>query len=216
MFAETPLSASLASLSRFFVSDSTMQETLDRVADLCRQAIPAAAIVGLTMMIEGRPRTAVFTDPTSPEIDQAQYDTGEGPCLDAYRNNVVNRIPDVLADGPWPAFRAAAADHGIRSTLSMPLTVHRGMLGALNLYSLIPAGFTSDDEETASQFAAHAAVVLANANAYWDARQLGERLDQAMQARAIIEQAKGILMVSDRCSADDAFNTPVVASQRET
>jgi len=215
MFGEMPLAASLAALSRFFVSDSTMQETLDRVADLCRQAVPAAAFVGITMMVEHQPRTAVFTDPASPEIDQSQYEIDEGPCLDAFRAGVINRIFDTLDDGPWPAFRAAAVDHGIRSTLSLPLSIERRNVGALNLYSPVPYGFSTRDEENAAQFAGHAAVVLANANAYWDARQLSERLDQAMQARAVIEQAKGVLMGAQHCTADEAFDLLVKASQRE-
>jgi GAF domain-containing protein len=215
MFGESPLNESLATLSRFFVSDSTMQETLDRVTDLCQRAIPAAEFVGITMMVEGRARTAIYTDPTSPEIDQAQYDSGEGPCLDAYRHNKHFGIADTDADGPWPQFRKAAAAHGIRSTLSLPLSGDRRAVGALNLYSKAVNGFSAHDEQTGQQFAAHAAVVLANATAYWDAKAFSERLDQSMQARAIIEQAKGILMGAQRCTGDQAFDLLVKASQRE-
>ncbi len=60
-----------------------------------------------------------------------------------------------------------------------------------------------------------AAVALANAQAYWDAYQLGVDLRTAMQSRAVIEQAKGMLMATQRCSADEAFQILVRASQRE-
>jgi len=212
---ESPLGESLGSLSRFFISDSTMQETLDRVASICDHTVAPAEFVGITMMVEGRPRTAVFTDPASPEIDQAQYDSGDGPCLQAYRENHMTRIFDTLEDGPWAEFRAAAAGHGIRSTISLPLPGAAGALGALNLYARTPGAFSEHDEEITAQFAAHAAVVLANAGAYWDARELSERLDQSMAARAIIEQAKGILMAAQHCTADEAFALLVKASQRE-
>jgi GAF domain-containing protein len=211
----SPLQASLAALSRFFVSDSTLEATLQRVSELCQQAVPSAHFVGITLMIEGRPRTAIYTDETSPEIDQAQYDSGTGPCLDAYRNNEVNRIESTLADGPWQEFRKAAFGRGILSTLSLPMAVDHRAVGALNLYSTQERGFGRDDEETASAFASHAAVVLANADAYWDARGLSQRLDQAMQSRAVIEQAKGILMARQQCNADEAFDILVKASQRE-
>ena len=69
--------------------------------------------------------------------------------------------------------------------------------------------------EVGLQFAAHAAIVLANSQAYWDAHQLSEDLLQAMKSRATIEQAKGILMGAQRCSADEAFQILVRASQRE-
>ena len=58
--------------------------------------------------------------------------------------------------------------------------------------------------------------MLVNASAYWQATQLGEQLSQAMQSRAVIEQAKGILMArSPQMTADDAFELLRKASQRE-
>src|SRR5690349_22392141 len=109
---DSPLAESLAALSRFFVGDSTVQETLDRVADLTLEAVPSADLAGITMIVEGRERTAVFTDETAPEIDQAQYDAGTGPCLDAFNENRITEIPSTREPGPWPEFRAAASQHG--------------------------------------------------------------------------------------------------------
>jgi len=114
---------SLAALTRFLVGDATMHDTLTRVAELAVKAVPPAAFAGLSMLVEDRVQTAVFTDPTSPEIDQAQYDAGDGPCLAAFRSGVVTEIPSTVTDGPWPEFRRAAAAHGILSTLSLPMVV---------------------------------------------------------------------------------------------
>jgi GAF domain-containing protein len=213
--SESPLSESLSELSRFFVGDGTVEETLVRVAELTVDAIPAAGLVGLTLVVEGRNRTAVFTDPTSPEIDQAQYDAGEGPCLDAMRDAEIYGIDSTKEDGPWPAFRAAALAHGIHSTLSLPLVVDKWSIGAMNLYSYEPYGFGPADREAGSVFAGQAAIVLANARAYWDAQSLSERLGEAMRSRAVIEQAKGMLMAAQRCDEDQAFALLVQASQRE-
>ena len=41
------------------------------------------------MLVEGKARTAVFTDDAAPEIDSAQYETGIGPCLDSFRHQAV-------------------------------------------------------------------------------------------------------------------------------
>ena len=62
---------------------------------------------------------------------------------------------------------------------------------------------------------AEAAIVLANAQAYWDAFSLSERLGEAMHSRAVIEQAKGMLMAAQHCHEDTAFELLVRASQRE-
>ncbi len=75
----------------------------------------------------------------APEIDSAQYETGIGPCLDAFRHQEVFRIDDTTKDDRWPPFSEAAAAHGIHSTVSLPLVANHEGLGALNLYSRSPA-----------------------------------------------------------------------------
>jgi len=208
------LSKGLDAMSRFFVGDDTLEETLQRVSDLACDAV-SADMVGLTMLVEGRARTAVFTDDTALAIDSAQYDTGSGPCLDAFRNQQVYRIDDMATDARWVPFSEAAAAQGVQSSMSLPLLARHEGVGALNFYSRSPAAFSDDDVEVGMQFATHAAIVLANSQAYWDARQLGLDLIEAMKSRATIEQAKGILMGAQRCTADEAFQVLVRASQRE-
>jgi GAF domain-containing protein len=215
MAPQEPLARSLSALSRFFVGDGTMHETLSRVAHYAEQALPAAAMTGITMLVDGRASTAVFTDEAAPEIDSAQYETGIGPCLDSFRHQRIFRIDDTTKDDRWAPFSDAAAAHGILSTLSIPLIANHEGLGAMNLYSPKPHGFSQEDEDVASQFGVQAAIVLANAQAYWDAHLLSQNLAAAMQSRAVIEQAKGILMGAQRCSADEAFQILVRASQRE-
>jgi GAF domain-containing protein len=212
--ADHAIRQSIAALSGFFVGEGTLGETLTRVSDLACESIEAADLAGITMLVEGRARTAVFTDATSPEIDAAQYETGVGPCLDAFRHQKIYRVESTAADARWPAFSAAAAKQGVRSTLSLPLVAQSEGVGALNLYSR-DGIFTADDEEVGSVFAAQAAIVLANAKAYWDARHLSEQLSEAMQHRAIIEQAKGVVMAGGGRNADEAFQVLVRASQRE-
>jgi GAF domain-containing protein len=213
--AESPLTESLAVLSRFFVGSGTLQDTLHEIATVTVKAIGPADLVGLTMPVEGRPRTAVFTDPASPEVDQAQYDSGEGPCLDALRDRQVHAVESTKEPGAWPAFRAAASAHGILSTLSLPMVMDDIVVGAMNLYSRTDHGFDTADRDDALLFAAQAAIVAANAQAYWDAHDLSTRLGDAMKSRATIEQAKGILMGAQRCSPDEAFDLLRRASQRE-
>jgi GAF domain-containing protein len=215
MAPQDPLSRSLSALSRFFVGDGTLHETLSRVGHFAVEAVPAAAMTGLTMLVDGRARTGVFTDEAAPEIDSAQYETGIGPCLDSFRHQKVFRIDDTTTDDRWRPFSEAAAAFGIRSTLSIPLIANHEGIGALNFYSKAPNGFSTEAEEVASLFGVQAAVVLANAQAYWDAHLLSQNLAAAMQSRAVIEQAKGMLMGAQRCSADEAFQMLVRASQRE-
>jgi len=202
-------------MSRFFVGDSSVRETLQQVSDLACDAVPTADMVGLTMIVDGRPSTAVFTDDATPEIDTAQYESGIGPCLDAFRLRQVFRIDDMERDDQWPQFSAAAAAHGVRSSMSIPVIARHAGVGALNFYSLLAVPFSDDDVHVGMQFATHAAIVLANSQAYWEAHQLSLDLTEAMKSRATIEQAKGVLMAAQRCGPEDAFQVLVRASQRE-
>lgn len=209
------LADSLASLSGLFVADGTLTDTLTQVAHLTVEAVPAGELVGITMPVEGRYRTAVYTDEIAPEVDQAQYETGEGPCLDAVRLQRVTTIESTLEDGEWPEFRRVAATYGVLSTMSFPLSMREKAVGALNVYARHERAFTDTDAESGRHFADRAAVVLANAEAYWNAFELSAQLSEAMESRAVIEQAKGILMGSQRCSSDEAFSVLARASQRE-
>ena len=201
-------------LSRFFISDGTLGDTLLRVAQLACEAVGPADLAGITLLVEGRPRTGVFTDPASPEIAATQYETGNGPCLSAFRDDQIYRVDDTAASGPWPEFRRAAADHGIVATMSIPVSARSESIGALNLYSST-GPFSDGHVEQTQLFAQQAAVVLVNAHVYWDARELNEGLQNAMRSRAAIERAVGILMAQSRCSPEDAFQLLVRASQRE-
>jgi GAF domain-containing protein len=211
---EKAIRESVAVLSEFFVGEGTLGDTLTRVANLAVSCVGPADLAGITMLVEGRVRTAVFTDAESPEVDSAQYETGEGPCLDAFRHQQVYRIGSTVDDTRWPAFSALAASHGIVSTLSLPLVARQEGVGALNLYAR-GGPFSAEDEDLGGIFATQAGIVLANSQAYWDARHLSEQLGQAMQFRAVIEQAKGVLMATGGRNADEAFQLLVRASQRE-
>jgi len=213
--SDAPWAASVVALSRFYIGAATLEETLTRVSELAVEAIEPAEFVGLTMMVEGRKRTAIFTDSESPEIDQSQYDSGEGPCVEAMEKNQTYTIASTLTEARWPAFCRMATEHGIFSTLSLPMMMENGAAGAMNFYARTEGAFDPAIVSQAEPFAAQAAIVLANSHAYWDARALGERLSQAIEYRSTIEQAKGILMATQGCDADAAFDLLVAASQRE-
>jgi GAF domain-containing protein len=124
------------------------------------------------------------------------------------------RIDSTAEERRWPEFAALAAAHGIAATLSVPVAARGESLGALNFYSRT-GPFDDLCTEQAEVFARQSAIVLANAQVYWDARQLGENLQQAMRSRAVIDQAIGILLADGGRTPDEAFQLLVRASQRE-
>lgn len=206
----------LTSLSRFFVGDATVEATLDALARTAVEALPGADLAGMSLWRDGQLGTWAYTDPESPAVDQVQYETGHGPCLDAMRYADVLLVDDTEEEEPrWPRFEEECARHGIRSTVSLPLLVHDESIGGLNLYARTPKAFPVDEVHRARVFAASAAAVAYNSLRYHEAVALGEGLTEAMVSRATIEQAKGILMAQSGIGPEDAFDLLVRASQRE-
>ncbi len=150
----------LHAMSRFLVGDATQRDTLRVVAEVACEALPGADMAGITMLVDGRPATGVFTHDLVPEIDATQYETGVGPCLDAFRDRQVYRIPSIEQDQQWRPFSEVAGAHGVRSTVSLPMVAGSDGVGALNLYSRTAEAFSDEAVEVGMQFANQAAVVL--------------------------------------------------------
>ena len=107
------------------------------------------------------------------------------------------RVPNVEdCSDTYPAFAAACLQHGVHSTLSLPMSAGDVAVGAMNLYARVSDGFNDDDESLALDISAAAGAVLANVSAYWTAFELTQHLNEAMDTRAVIEQAKGVLMAT--------------------
>ena len=208
------LTARRAELVGLLQAEESYEQTLQRLADLACAAIPGCTAGSVTLWREGHPYTVVSTDCLAQEVDNAQYETLEGPCLDASRYGEKYVVRDMAADARWPVFAGVAATKGIRSSLSLPLVVRGTPIGALNLYSSDRDGFQGATE-MGRLFAGQAGVAIANAELYRASRTLADQLQDAMTSRAVIEQAKGVLMAGQRCGPEEAFELLKQASQRE-
>jgi GAF domain-containing protein len=204
----------IESLASVIVGENSFDATLQQVVDLACEAVQGCSMAGITLLSGGGPTTAVATSDLAARIDAIQYRTNSGPCLDAYRRQVLNRVDSTDDDPRWPEFCEGAAAGGIRAILSYPLVVHGDGVGALNLYSMTQFGFDEVAERTGTVFATHASITLANARAYWRTEELRHHLEEALTTRGVIDQAKGVLMAGEGCTADEAFEMLKRLSQR--
>jgi GAF domain-containing protein len=207
-----PLMA-VAELSRIKLSELDLNQVLTRVAELARRAIPGAAEVSVTLVRGGVAETAAYTGEVALALDEKQYDTGYGPCLDAARDKTVHLIHDMAAEKRWPRWTVNAVTQGVTGSLSVGMPVEDAVSGALNIYAVEPGALDEDDIALARTFAGYAAVALANANLYTTTAKLASQMAEAMESRAVIEQAKGILIAQQRVTADEAFDILIRASQ---
>ena len=209
---EARLIEAIRQMASFSIVDNVLPDILHRVAVLANATLEQSSFVGLTMWIDGKLQTPAFTDEAAPELDSAQYTTGIGPCVDAYRDGANYGIPATRFDARWRPFSEACLTHGVLSTLSIAIITAGDPVGALNFYSHIERAFDDDDETLATAFADQAGIAIANARAYWNVRTLSEQLTQALESRVVIEQAKGLLM-STGMTSDAAFEALRKASQ---
>lgn len=203
-----------AELGRIDLSEADLERVLHRVAELAKLAIPGAEEVSVTLLQDGRANTAAYTGELALQLDEGQYEDGTGPCVEAVQSGMTLLVDDMADEGRWPTWTPSAREHGVNSSLSVGLPVQQAITGALNLYSRRPSAFDDDSVALAQAFAGYAAVALANARLYESTATLARQMQEAMNSRAVIEQAKGILVAQEGCSPEDAFGMLSKASQQ--
>ena len=186
---QEPLVQALDAVRSYVAGREPLSDTLLQVARIATSAL-RADMAGLTLLYpDGQARTAVSTSDEADELDQAQYDSNRGPCLEAFRTKAQLRVDDTSTDRRWPEYAAVAVAHKVRSSLSSPLIVVGDGIGALNLYSSEPRHFDDDDADDLAIYASQAAVALAN--------------------------AQGVIMATSGVSAEAAFDLLRRQSQTE-
>jgi GAF domain-containing protein len=198
------LAQSLAELSRLLLVEETLETTLERVARLTVKAIPTCDYGGVSLLTKRGISTAAASDPFTEQIDAIQYELDDGPCLSSIRDREIVEAPSLASEDRWIEFSRRAGEAGIGSVLSFPLVALDRSVGSLNLYSKKDQAF-QDHVEIGRMFAAQAAVAIANAQTYDETSKLAHQLAEALESRAVIEQAKGILMERDGIGPDEAF-----------
>ena len=213
---EEPLSLDdgLRHLSRLVLQDETLETTLQRIVDVATRAIPDTLGVSITLKKGHRPYTAVATNEAVQAIDQREYAVDEGPCIDAMRDGQLHHLEDVATETRWPAFTQVCREEGLGSVLGVPLCVGDAPYGAMNLYALAPRAFKEDQQQAATLLVEQAAVALENTRTYSECSDRIRQLQEALESRVIIEQAKGVLMATERCDPDAAFEILKKRSQR--
>jgi GAF domain-containing protein len=196
-----------AELGRINLAQNDLPAVLTQVAELARQTVPGAEEVSVTLVRAGAAETAAYTGHLALILDEWQYRKGTGPCLEAAAAQATIAVPDMASEPRWPSWAEHAVAAGAGSSLSVGLPVEDEVefQVALNLYGSHHMAFDDQAVQLAETFAGYAAIVLANATLYSVTARLAQQLQEAMASRAVIEQAKGIIMGRRRCPSDEAF-----------
>ncbi|MEV6642629.1 GAF and ANTAR domain-containing protein [Amycolatopsis sp. NPDC051371] len=207
------LTAAMADLTSALETEPSEEEILDAVCAEAVRAIPGADLASITAIRDGEPETAASTDERAVDIDRVQYAAGEGPCLRAAETGEIVRLPLATAGALWPEFTEHALSLGVGSYLAAPLRVDGTLAGALNLFGYGDHGFAETDSRLLRLYTTIVSFGLRTTRRYHRARQRAAELETAMSSRAVIEQAKGILMAVHGITAGEAMKRLIAESQ---
>jgi GAF domain-containing protein len=187
-----------ARLSQELAGEPDTTTTVQRVIELAQESIPGCDYAGFTLTHKDSLETAAATDPVIAQLDQAQHEVGQGPCLEAARTEETYLIRDTTQDTRWPRWSVKAAEVGILSVLSVQLTGPAHLHAAMNLYSKTRDAYDEDAVITAQIYATHAGNAIAASNE-------SQQLQTALRSRHLIGMAQGMLMLRYSLTEEQAF-----------
>ena len=206
-------------LRDLFAAEEPLDVVAKRVAETAVAAIPHADVVSITVLSWPDVRTAACTDVEALELDDQQYASGQGPCLEAALTRTPMRAVIDEEDQRWPEFVEAAKQFGIRASLSVPLVIagldgEQELAGSLNIYSHVATAFDQFDTELMRLYSVAAGQAISNASRWQKARETVAQLETALLSRSDIDMAKGALIAIHGCDPPGAFARLRDESQR--
>jgi hypothetical protein len=177
---------------------------------LCEASAEALVMSGAGIMLMSgdlRSGSVCSSNSVSALIEELQYTLGEGPCVDAYRDDRAVLEPD-LADPEmprWIAFAPPAVAAGARAVFGFPMQVGAVRLGALNIYRDQPGPLTDDQHADALVMADVAAREVLAMQAGAPPGTLATELETGANLRFVVHQASGMVSAQLGVSVTEAL-----------
>jgi GAF domain-containing protein len=199
-------------LSEMLFSEENLSSVAGRVAESACRNVPAVR-ASTSVVRDGRLVATAGTDARARQFESAQQSGQVGPSVTCLRTGQLCVVDDVRTSREFVALRATSIATAVRSCLAVPLLARSQMVAIVTLYATTIGAFGDTSQRAAYQFAVGAAVVVANAELQDRTAKLAVQLHQALASQPTIDQAKGILMARNACSADEAFQILRIESQ---
>ncbi|KAA1248786.1 GAF and ANTAR domain-containing protein [Mycobacterium simiae] len=217
---EAELYAGLSRVAGIVAGAQGVIDLLRDVAEFAAQAIPGAEGAGVALIDprHGIPsaQTWAATELLIREIDTVQYqEMNEGPSITCMQSRRPTVSGSMGSDSRWPHFGGRVARMRMHSALALPLIVGDQVIGSINAYAKSRDAFAEHAVRLGSQFARPAAVAVYNAQLLANAQERTLRLQHALDSRAVIDQAIGILRSRSGSTAEQAFERLTHISQTE-
>ena len=206
MAREARLARALVEIADTLVADFDVVELLTALTDRCVDVLDVGAAGLMLVAPDGDLRVLASSSDAMRVLELFELQAQEGPCLDCYRTGqpVVN--PDLAkVGGRWPRFAAEAVAAGFRSAYALPMRLRGVVIGALNLFHVEPGEMRQADVDAAQALADVATIAIFQHRAALEAQVVNEQLNQALNSRIVIEQAKGMVAQREGLDMERAF-----------
>lgn len=191
---------------------ATEERALHQLASLAASQVAGCSAASVTVWRDGDLAAEASSHPDATRLTQVQLDCGRGPMLDALGGRVPIQCGDTLAEPRWPEYASAAVRLGVRC--SVTLCAGDDAIVVLGLLGVRPRAMSLEQLQLAELVAAYSAALVGAVSDYRDSQRATSQLQDAAEGRALVDQAKGILMHALSCSADEALARIRDVSQR--
>jgi GAF domain-containing protein len=196
----------VADLSHAFTNRFEIDQVLYRLAGHLGHIVGVAGVGVALADPEGRLRSVTAVNDLAADLDAEQEKLREGPCVDAFASEDVVAVDDLTAmSRRWPHWSSTARHRGVHAVLGVPLRTRDTAVGAVNLYHRHVRGWQDQDRQVARLLCDLVASYVADRVEVTHARRIADQLQEALETRVLIEQAKGVLAVHHDVGVDDAF-----------
>lgn len=188
--------------------------SLSQLASAAAQSVFGCTAANVVMWRDREPVLVASSHPDLATLAHVEVESGRGPVLVALDHPAEPvACADTLAEERWPEYAAAALLAGVRCSLSYAYQAESRAV-SLTLFGARPRSIDPRRAQPAEMLGALGGAVLGAVSVYDDARRTATQLRDAAASRAVVDQAKGILMHALGCSADEALEHMRQASQQ--
>lgn len=188
----------------FGSTDGSPVGALHRLTELVARRVPGCSGATATLWEPDQVAATAASHPDLAVLVERQFAIGDGPVIAALRTGEPSVTPDTLHEDRWPDFSASALAAGVRSSTTV-MHAFDSMSLTLSLYGVRPNALDPAQLPLAWMLTAFGAATMAGAAEYVSAQRTAAQLQQAISSRAVVDQAKGILMQLLDCDSDQAF-----------
>jgi GAF domain-containing protein len=200
------LTDALGELAMAVADREPVLELLHRLAECSHRILPVDSAGVLIKDSDGAWRYATATDDMARAFEEAQVKLSEGPCMVSQETGRAVAVPDLdAATADYPGFAPAAVGLGIRAAFAFPLAVRDEKIGCLNLLCREPGDVAENERHAAQLLADLTAAYIVNRRALEESEELARQLQEALDSRVVIEQAKGMIAQQLGVDVEDAF-----------